>query len=235
MAEAQQSGGIGDFFSALSGVNPFAGVQRSVAQFQQGVTSALATIEKLNVTLDQFNRIATRVNDMLDAVEGPMTTLVPGLNQLATSLTSPPMVNLSDDLGDFLKILGDLGRRMQPLTQLAESAGGMFNRSFSNLFPGGQRGAPAPAAPRPTVEPRVATPTQRPSSIVRPSPPARPSPPELEPATGAAVTSTSARRAAPKRAAPKKTATTKRPAARKAAAVKKPAAKRAAPRKSTKR
>src|ERR1700759_1184791 len=137
MAEAQQSGGVGDFLSALSGVNPLSGVQRSTPQFQQGITSTLATIEKLNVTLEQFNRIATRVNDMLDAVEGPMNTLVPGLNQLATSLTSPPMVNLSDDLADFLKVLGELGRRMQPLTQLAESAGSMFNRSLGTFFPGG--------------------------------------------------------------------------------------------------
>jgi ABC-type transporter Mla subunit MlaD len=192
MAEAQQSGGIGDFLSALSGVNPIAGVQRSVAQFQQGITSTLATIEKLNVTLEQFNRIATRVNDMLDAVEGPMSTLVPGLNHLAESLTSPPMVSFSDDLGDFLKVLGELSRRMQPLTQIAESAGSMFNRSLGNLFPGTGRGTPSPAATKPKVEPSA------------PAAPVRTSPPALAPATGAPVKRAAARKPAARKPAARK-------------------------------
>jgi hypothetical protein len=113
---------------------------------------------------------------MLDAVEGPMSTLVPGLNQLAESLTSPPMVNLSDDLGDFLKVLGELGRRMQPLTQLAESA---FKRSLSNLSPGPARHlAPGAAAPEGRVP--VAAPLQRSPPVA--AAPVHRSPPELAPA-----------------------------------------------------
>jgi hypothetical protein len=46
VAWQKPASGASGISSALSGVNPFAGVQRSVAQFQQGVTSALATIEK---------------------------------------------------------------------------------------------------------------------------------------------------------------------------------------------
>jgi len=98
------------------------------------------------------------------------------------------------DLNEFLSTLTDLGKRLQPLGQIAESASGMFrNNPFASFMTGGtQRPAKPPAAPAATP-PRDETP---------PPPPAKKAAAKKAPAK---KTTTTHKRAAAKKPAAKKT------------------------------
>jgi ABC-type transporter Mla subunit MlaD len=172
--------GLGDLFALLGTANPFAGMTRTIAQFQIGVEQFLLTVENFNDTMQQLNGVAARVNGLLDTVEEPIAALVPqmtrtikaadvlvsqlsgsvekvapGLSRLADTLSAPALKNLPTDLGDFLDVLSELGRRLQPLTQMAESAGSLFGfRPLAALRPRSEPAAPAvPATPTPKKTP----------------------------------------------------------------------------------
>ncbi|MBI5090311.1 MAG: hypothetical protein HZB15_16030 [Actinobacteria bacterium] len=113
--------GIGDLFNSVLGVNPLAGVQKSFTQFQRGVTQFLDSLETFNATMAQFNEIAERVTRLLDDVEPPIRALMPQVTRTVQAAESLPK-----DLADLITLLGDVARRLQPLGQLAESAGGLF-------------------------------------------------------------------------------------------------------------
>lgn len=174
MSESASSPGLGDLLGLFGGANPFGGISKSIAQFQRGVTQFLDTVENFNGTMAQLNEIAARVNGLLDDVEPPIRALMPqitrtlmaadtmveqlsapiervapALTLLADTLSSPQLTALPRELAEFMSTLGDLARRMQPLGQLAEAAGGMFGlRPLAALRAGSGR-PPAPAPPPP--------------------------------------------------------------------------------------
>jgi ABC-type transporter Mla subunit MlaD len=167
--------GFGDLLGLLGGVNPLAGISKSVGQFQRGVSDFLSAVENFNKTMEQMRGIANRVNSLLDTVEEPIKAFVPqvtrtlkaadamveqlsapidrvapGLARLADTLSSPMLTTLPADLSEFMKVLSDLAQRLQPLGQIAESAGSMFGlRPLAGLL----GGAPRPAAPTAVVPP----------------------------------------------------------------------------------
>ena len=215
--------GFGDLL-ALFGTNPFSGLTKSFQQFQRGVEQLLTTIDNLNETMKQLNEVPARVTRMLDLVDEPLRAFVPqvtrtlkaaddmvermnapiervapGLNRLADTLSSPTITDMPRDLNEFLSTLTDLGKRLQPLGQIAETAGGMFrNNPFASFMTGGtQRPAESPAAPAPTPPHADETP---------PPPPAK--------KAAAKKTTTTHKRAAAKKPAAKKTAARKQSARR---------------------
>ncbi|MFZ2443262.1 MAG: hypothetical protein WAW51_12930, partial [Ilumatobacteraceae bacterium] len=150
MAESSTPG-LGDLMGLFGPNNPFSGISKSIAQFQRGVSQFLDSVEKFNDTMDQLNGVAKRVNGLLDTVEepiqafvpqitrtikaadalvdqlsGPIEKVAPSLNRFADMLSNPALLALPAELGDFMNTLGDLAQRLQPLGQLAESAGGWF-------------------------------------------------------------------------------------------------------------
>lgn len=155
--------GLGDLLALLSANNPLAGVQKSVAQFQHGVNQFLESIERFNDTMDQLNQVARRVNGLLDTVEEPVQALVPQVTRTIKTAdalveqlrgpvekVAPALAALPTDLTTFLNVLNDVSRRLQPLGQLAESAGSVFGlRPLAALRAGGGRPAPAPPAEPP--------------------------------------------------------------------------------------
>lgn len=140
--KSSTGGGLGDLLGLLGGANPLAGVTKSVAQFQRGVNDLLESIERFNETMDQLNKVAQRINGVLDAVEAP-------IRQMAAT---PQRIE------EFLTVVGELTKRLQPLNQLAESAGGLLGfRRPAPTPPPARRPAPRskpaaakkkPAAPR---------------------------------------------------------------------------------------
>jgi ABC-type transporter Mla subunit MlaD len=186
--------GLGDLLSLLGNNNPFSGMTRSIAQFQRGVNEFLNAVENLNGALEQFNGLAARVNSLLDLVEEPLKVLVPqvtrtlratddlvdrlsgpvdrvapGLTRLADTLSNPAFTALPRDLNEFLGVLRDFARRMQPLGQMAETASGLFSRGpFASLLGGGttnREPAPAPVpAPVVAIEPEPVRPIERSAS-----------------------------------------------------------------------
>ena len=101
--------------------------------------------------MEQLTPVAVRVDSLLDTVEEPIRDFVPhvadgedcgcndrparrgrlnestpGLSKLAEYLAAPAWRLFRTDLTEFMTVLSDLARRLQPLGQIAESAGTMF-------------------------------------------------------------------------------------------------------------
>jgi ABC-type transporter Mla subunit MlaD len=207
--------GIGDLFGLFGGANPFGAVSKSIAQFQRGVSDFLSAVENFNKTMEQLHGVAERVNGLLDTVEepirafvpqvtkvvnaadamveqlsGPIDRVAPGLARLADVLSSPNLTSLPTDLGEFMGVLTDLAQRLQPLGQMAESAGSLFGlRGFSALL---GNNPPPPPAPAPVTPKAIA------------AVPAKPSP-KKPPAKKSAAKKSAAKKPAAKKAAAKKT------------------------------
>ena len=152
---------------------------RSFDQLRRGSDELLKGLENFNRTMENLNATAERVNGLLNEFEepvrailpqvmrtvnlaedarqpgvGPIDQVVPGLTRLADTLNSPVITSLPTDLGRFVEAINDLVRRLAPLGQIAESAGGLFGLRI----PGMSRTSPTPMLPvaeEPTEAPPV--------------------------------------------------------------------------------
>jgi uncharacterized protein YukE len=194
MAEGASSSyasiGLGDLLALLGSSNPLAGIGKTIQQLHTGAGQFLESIERFNATMDQMNQVARRVNSLLDTIEEPVKAFVPQMTR--TIRTADALMDQLDavprDLANFVDLLGDLARRLQPLGQLAESAGSMFGlRPLAALRAGGGRPAPPPPSPPPP-------------------PPSRRPPAKKSTAKQTAPKKTAPKKTAPKKTAPKKTA-----------------------------
>ncbi len=225
---------LSDLISLIAG--PIAAVIRSFEQLRKGSEEVMRGLENFNKTMESLNGTVARVNRLLDDFEeplrallpqvtrtlkvaddlaqrmsGPIDDVIPGLVRLADTLNSPVFKALPVDLGSFLETLNDLVRRLGPLGQIAESAGGLLGglRIPGLSRPGGHSTPPAPPPP------------PAPVAVVTP-------PPAAGPAAGEAGTKPRAKKAAAK-PRPKK------PRAKKAAAGKSSANKSRAGKAATKK
>lgn len=175
MSQNPPPGGIGDLFGLFGGSNPFGAISKSISQFQRGVSDFLSAVENFNKTMQQLHGTAARINDLLDTVEepirafvpqiaktiratdamvdqlsGPIERVAPGLSKLADVLANPAITSMPTELNQLMGVLGELAHRMQPLGQIAESAGALFGlRQLTTTRP-----APASApAPKPAPTP----------------------------------------------------------------------------------
>jgi hypothetical protein len=82
-----------------------------------------------------------------------MEQVVPGLVKLSETLNSPVIASLPTDLSGFVDSINDLVRRLSPLGQLAESAGGLFGLRIPGLSRGGSTPEPPPPARAHDLEP----------------------------------------------------------------------------------
>ena len=175
---------LADLFTLFAA--PLSGTMRSLDQFRKGVDEFLKGVENFNRTMANLNETTERINslladveepiravipqvtrtvkvadEMMQAVSGPAMAVAPALNRLADTLTTPAFTQLPSQIGQFSDLLAEVSHRLSPLTQFAESAGGLF---------GGFRvpGTKTQAAPPP---PRtIATETK---VIHTPTPPAK--------------------------------------------------------------
>ena len=170
MAESSTPG-LGDLLALFGGANPFASIGKTIDQFKRGVNDFLTGVETFNATMESLNGVTVRINRLLDDVEEPIQALMPqltrsiktadavfsqlsvpvekitpGLLRLADMLSSPGLINLPREIAGFVETLGDLAARLQPLTQMAESAGSLFGlRPLSVLRGGSTKAQPTPA------------------------------------------------------------------------------------------
>ncbi len=165
---------LADVFNVLAA--PIAGGIRSVEQFQRGIGELFRAVENLNRTLENLNETATRVNrlvadveepirammpqmtrtiqaadEMSKLLEGPVRAVAPNIEQITRTLSSPGFSALPTQLGVFMETIGEVSKRLAPLTQFAESAGGLFG----GFRMPGMSGTPRPTAPvtQPTATP----------------------------------------------------------------------------------
>ncbi len=181
---------LADLFTLFAA--PLSGTVRSLEQFRKGVDEFLKGVENFNRAMANLNETSERINalladveepiraaipqvtrtvkaadEMMQVVSGPAMAVAPGLNRLAETLSTPAFDQLPHQIGQFADVLGEVSRRLGPLTQLAESAGGIF---------GGFRGPRHPnVATRRTASSRPIGPSWPPCTPLRrqsPPPPA---------------------------------------------------------------
>src|SRR6056297_1120788 len=225
---------LADLFTLFAA--PLSGTVRSIEQFRKGVDEFLRGVENFNRTMENLNETSERINSLLIEVEGPLRAAIPqatrtvkaademmqvvsgpamavapGLNRLAETLATPAFAQLPHQIAMFSDVLGDVSRRLGPLNQLAESAGGLFG---GFRLPGARQAAhPAP------------------EESSEPTPAASSSSTNTSPAPTSSAEKSAAKKAPSKKSAAKK-APSKKSAAKKSAA-KKSAAKKAAAKKSS--
>ena len=113
------------------------------------VNSLLDTVEEpIRAFVPQVTKAVNAADAMVEQLSGPIDRVAPGLVRLADVLSSPQLTALPTDLSEFMTALSDLARRLQPLGQMAESAGSLFGlRGFASLL----GGTPPPPAPLPAI------------------------------------------------------------------------------------
>jgi hypothetical protein len=167
---------------------PISGAVRSIEQFRTGVDEFLHGIENFNRTMENLNETAERMNVLLGEVEepikaavpqitrainnadevmqvvsGPAMAAAPGLARMADTMNSPAFQQLPDQIATFSEVLVDLSSRMAPLTQLAETAGGLFGLRMPGAAArsGDQRSTPGASEPPPPSEEHTVVTTVR--------------------------------------------------------------------------
>ncbi len=154
---------------------PLAGGLRTVEQVKRGSDELMKSIENLNRTMENLNEAATRINNLLGDIEGPIRAMMPqitrsvkaademsrlleapvravapNIERMVEALSSPGFATLPNQLGDFMGAVGEMSKRLAPLTSLAENAGGLFG-GFRLPGTGSSRpSAPDPTPPAPT-------------------------------------------------------------------------------------
>ncbi len=158
----ERSDPLADLFTLFAA--PLSGTVRSIEQFRKGVDEFLKGVENFNRTMENLNETTARINSLLAEVEqplraaipqvtrtvkvademmqvisGPAMAVAPGLNRLAETLSTPAFAQLPAQIGNFSDVLDEVARRLAPLTNLAESAGGLFG---GFRIPGSRPSAP---------------------------------------------------------------------------------------------
>ncbi|MFM7756057.1 MAG: hypothetical protein ACKO84_04795 [Actinomycetota bacterium] len=140
-----ESAGVGDLLSLLGGVNPLAAAGKALEVVVTMTGELVQSVVTFNDTISEMNKVAHRVNALLDEFEGPVREMVPllevSLKQAKGTLKRVDAVvgqvgSLPADVAKAVGILGDLVGRLGPLAQFAESAGGLFGLRGSSNSPG---------------------------------------------------------------------------------------------------
>ncbi len=127
--------GVGDILALLAGANPVMAMGKVVEVVAQVTGEIVKSVATFNDTMSEMNRVAHRVNNLLDDIEGPLREMVPlvqtSVKQARGTLKKVDGViaqvgSLPADVAKAVSTLGDLAGRLSPLTQFAEMAGGMF-------------------------------------------------------------------------------------------------------------
>lgn len=130
---------------------PIATGLRTFEQYKRGVDEMFRTVDNLNRTMENLNETSMRLNRLLGDVEepiramipqltrtiqtadeitsrmrGPVAAVAPNIEKVVDTLSSPGFANLPQQLGEFMGAISEMSKRLGPLTQLAESAGGLF-------------------------------------------------------------------------------------------------------------
>jgi hypothetical protein len=116
-----------------------------------------AMIPQVQRTVEAADALSTRLS-------GPIDQVIPGLNRLAQTLNSPVLTSLPADLAEFMNVVNELSRRLSPLGQIAEQAGGLFGIRLPT------RPEPAPAPPPPAPPPPEKAPAEKRTAAKRTAP-----------------------------------------------------------------
>jgi ABC-type transporter Mla subunit MlaD len=231
---------LADLFTLFA--TPLSGTVRSIEQFRKGVDEFLRGVENFNRAMENLNETTERINslvadveqplraaipqvtrtvkaadEMMQVVSGPAMAVAPGLSRLAETLSTPAFAQLPNQIGTFSDVLAEVSKRLGPLAQFAESAGGLFG---GFRIPGGRPASSAPSiTPEPVAEPEAPRPAIRTTTTVPPKPQPKPQPERQ------AATKTSTAKTSTSKTSTAKKSTAKKSTAKKSAGKKQPAKK----------
>jgi ABC-type transporter Mla subunit MlaD len=97
---------INDLFSMLSDFNPVTSGAKAVDQAKRTVESLISALELFVQSMDNMNQVASRVNRLLDDIEGPMRQVMPHVNGAMGAVNK---------LADMSGALTELSKRLGPL------------------------------------------------------------------------------------------------------------------------
>ncbi len=136
----------------------------TVGSLQRSAAGLEELIERLNAIVNvveaparalapEMEKFATRLHDIGEALDGPLETILPGVQRVAAMFERAPLEQLPETLTQFndqlQKIvggMGDLPRRLGPLSDLLGGAASMFGMGRPSAEP-----TPPPPAPARTV------------------------------------------------------------------------------------
>lgn len=110
-------------------IDPIDMASRAVDASRRTTEALITVLENFASTVDNLNRTTTRINSLLDDIEEPMRRVMPQVGNALNAMAA---------MGEVATQLGDLSKRLGPLTTLAENAGGLFG-----FRPGKPAGGPA--------------------------------------------------------------------------------------------
>ncbi len=108
---------IEQLLALVAMVDPIDFATKAVDSTRRTTEALITILENLASTVDNLNKTTTRVNSLLDEVEEPLRRLMPQMGMAMNTLAT---------MGDVAMQLGELSKRLGPLTTLAENAGGLF-------------------------------------------------------------------------------------------------------------
>jgi hypothetical protein len=137
----------------VAAVETVASLQRSAAGLEELIERLNGIVNVVEVPAralaPEMERFAQRLHDIGDALDGPLETILPGVQRVATMFERAPLEQLPETLTQFNDQLqklvggmGDLPRRLGPLSDLLGGAASMF-------------GIGRPSAPEPPATPPV--------------------------------------------------------------------------------
>lgn len=157
MSDGERHDPVTDVINLMAA--PIAGGLRAVEQARKGADEMLHAVENLNRTLRNLNETTERINTLLEEfeepiraslpqltrtiktadeitqrLEAPVRAAAPNIELMMKTLSSPSFASLPGQMNEFVNIMGEISKRMGPLTQLAEGAGGMLLSGLK--FPG---------------------------------------------------------------------------------------------------
>jgi len=173
---------FGDVINLLAA--PLASGIRAADQLRHGIDELIRAVENMNRTMENLNEAASRVNALLAEIEEPIRAMVPQLTRTVQTADAVTRVIDPAQVAEVINAIGELPKKLAPLTALAENAGGLLGLAGGLRIPGlGSK----PANPIPPPQPR----------------------PEPTPAKKAPAKKTPAKKPAAKKASAKRAAATK--------------------------
>jgi len=97
---------VNELFSLLSDFNPVTSGAKAVDQAKRTVESLISAMEMFVQSMDNMNQVASRVNRLLDDIEGPIRQVMPHINGAMGAVNK---------LADMSGALTELSKRLGPL------------------------------------------------------------------------------------------------------------------------
>ena len=97
---------VNELFALLSDFNPVTSGAKAVDQARRTVESLIAAMELFVQSMDNMNQVASRVNRLLDDIEGQMRQVMPHVNGALGAVNR--LADLSGALTELSKRLGPL-------------------------------------------------------------------------------------------------------------------------------